>query len=405
MNSSLSKKYISLILLLSVAGLIISTLLIKQHYAVAQHGFEKKSFCAISDFVDCDVVVASEYSKFMGIPTAELAFLFFLFILGAGAWSLVSDKEKSRCLDFLLPLLLWGFAYALVMAYVSLFELRALCLFCVSLYGIITAQLVLVLLALRVSPLQIPSFLIRYGTGAIKKGDANSGLGVHLASFGTLLLVGIFFFYGLNGPVHGEASPLNQDRALKIFHQEPVLKIRVPEGRPQRGDPHSKVTIVSFSDFQCPHCKHFAFSAKPLLGKYRDQVNLVFINYPLFGPCNPKSGHPEMVTRCMAAKAGACANQQGAFWDYHELIFENQNRLSYDRFLRFAKKLGLDEQRFGQCLASDEADRLVAEDVALGQELGINETPAIFINGRRLRQWNNIELVQTLVAEELKQSN
>jgi len=150
-----------------------------------------------------------------------------------------------------------------------------------------------------------------------------------------------------------------------------------------KGNPNAPVTIVEFSDFQCPACAQARRDLHDLLER-RTDVRLVFRNFPLDSSCNealPRAVHPEA---CMAAIAAECARRQNRFWEYHDRLFENQHTLDRESLFRYARDLGLDVPTFRTCLDDPEARSRVSDDVRAGIAAGIESTPTLFINGRRI---------------------
>jgi len=142
---------------------------------------------------------------------------------------------------------------------------------------------------------------------------------------------------------------------------------------PLRGSPMASVTIYEFSDFQCPHCKMAAPSLKTVVEESDGKVKLVFKQYPL-------PGHPRARE---AAKAAVAAQKQGKFWEMHDLLFENQERLQTASFSDFAKKLGLDVKRFEADMTSKETEQKIEADIAEGRKAGVDSTPSVYVNDRR----------------------
>jgi protein-disulfide isomerase len=218
---------------------------------------------------------------------------------------------------------------------------------------------------------------------------------------GTLAIVGLgtVFFMGLNPSAHRPRVPVPRDLYLKAYESLPVRDIDVV-GRPFWGNPNARVKIVEFSDFQCPFCRRAAFTLKPYLKAHQDDVALYFVNFPLDPTCNPmieQAGHP---VSCLAAKASVCAAKQGRFWDYHDLAFENQSRLSRSVLVELASKAQLDGPAFETCLASDEALDFVKKDVEQGSRIPVQGTPSIFINGRLFRDWPDPERIRMVIEHE-----
>ncbi|MDO8461795.1 MAG: thioredoxin domain-containing protein [Deltaproteobacteria bacterium] len=402
METSLRKGAIVGLILVGLVGVVISGVTTAHHYKIAGNGFEEKSFCSLSEFVDCDVAIASPYSKFLGIPVAELALLFFLFVSGASVYAWFSEKRGGATLSFLLAASLVALGYSGYMAWVSFAKLHVLCLLCSGLYLTIFVFIILLLVALRLSPFKIPSFLIHYVGRSFAKGEENSHLAGHLVATGIFFALGLLFFFGFNPQAHSRSKPFNKEAFVRFYNSAPQQEILIPEGRPSWGDPNAKVTLVEFSDFECPFCRRAAFSIKPFLGEYRKSVRLVMMHYPLDMSCNPNVQHPMHESSCLAAKAASCAHQKGKFWDYSELVFKNQKRLSRNTLVALAKQVGLEEESFSRCLASDEANQVIQEDIALGTKLMVHGTPSLFVNGRLLPDWTNPDKLQAVVEAELK---
>src|SRR5271168_1565266 len=152
------------------------------------------------------------------------------------------------------------------------------------------------------------------------------------------------------------------------------------EGNPTSGPANARVTIVEFSDFECPHCRDLSRSLKTLEKQY-PQVRVVFKDFPL------TQIHPWTETASIGAR---CAYNQSpnAFWQIHDAIFESQDLIStenaWDKLVNFAKAAGLDTDAFKTCMASPEAKKAVDSNQADGIAAGVTSTPTIFVNGRML---------------------
>ena len=170
----------------------------------------------------------------------------------------------------------------------------------------------------------------------------------------------------------------------------PVVEI-VTDGYPRKGPVTAPVTIVEFADYQCPHCKVAAAALSRIVGEYPDDVQVVFMDFPV-----NRSGISRVV-----AKGGVCAAEQDSFWPYHDLAFERQESLSADSPLEIATALGLERERFSTCYASDLAEERVASSEAEAVRLGVGSTPTLFLNGRRLQLRNLDEELRDAVETEL----
>jgi protein-disulfide isomerase len=171
------------------------------------------------------------------------------------------------------------------------------------------------------------------------------------------------------------------------------MREQVDASGPQRGPAAAPVTIVEFSDFECPYCGRFTPVLKQLQSAYPTQVRLVYEYFPL------SSIHPGAQK---AAEAAVCANNQGKFWEMHDTLFAEQNSLDLGSLKEKARRLGLDTKQFDDCLDSGAASATVAADVAAGQRLGIAATPASFVNGRFVDGAVTLEQMTALIDEELR---
>jgi protein-disulfide isomerase/uncharacterized membrane protein len=397
------KKAGFVLFLLAAVGLIASILLTQLHYKVEKNGFEEKSFCNVSEFIDCDTVVASRYSSvktpYLTVPNSELGIIYYiLLLLGLGYAAAAGDSEKRRVtLAFLFGSLLFASAYSVFMAYLSVAKLHVICLMCSVTYAVNILMLAAFPPAIGIRISETPSFLAGYLFSADK--GVVWRLMSYLGATLVLLGLGLAFFQELNPEVHRVHVPVPRELYLKAFHEEPVEEIDTA-GRPVWGNPNAKVKIVDFSDFQCPFCRRAAFTLKPYLKSYKDDVAFYYVNFPLDTACNPLLEHGVHQVACLAAKGGVCAAQQGKFWEYHDQVFENQKRLSRSVLIDIAAHLGLDGPSFESCLVSDETQAKIAKDVEQGGKVKIQGTPSIYINGRLFRDWPDAERIRMVIESE-----
>lgn len=165
---------------------------------------------------------------------------------------------------------------------------------------------------------------------------------------------------------------LRGKHGVKVSLAAPELpRIEVAATGPVRGNPAAKVTIVAFSDFQCPFCSRVLPTLERVMKEYDGKVKLYFRHYPL--DFHPLAGK--------AAEAGACAADQGKFWEMHDKMFSAQDKLAVDELKKSARGLGLDGAKFDACLDGGSKKALVDADQKAGSEAGVNGTPAFFING------------------------
>jgi protein-disulfide isomerase len=165
--------------------------------------------------------------------------------------------------------------------------------------------------------------------------------------------------------------------------------------RPSQGPASAPVTIVIFSDFQCPYCKAFSATIKLATQKYGDKVRLVFRQFPL----------AEIHQNAQkAAEASLCAANQQKFWEMHDLLFQNQSYLGIQDLKNRAEKLGLDVDAFNACLDAGKSAMIVHEDVVAGSRAGAEGTPASFVNGRFVGGNVPFEDLSAMIDDELARS-
>jgi protein-disulfide isomerase len=157
------------------------------------------------------------------------------------------------------------------------------------------------------------------------------------------------------------------------------------------GPEDAAVTIVEFSDFECPFCSRAYETVNEVKELYGDDVKVVFKNFPLSFHDNAQK----------AAEASECAFDQDMFWEMHDMLFENQDALTVEDLKAYAEELGMDTETFNECLDSGAKEEAVEEDFNAGTEVGVTGTPAFFINGRELIGAQPLEAFQAIIDNEL----
>jgi protein-disulfide isomerase len=161
-----------------------------------------------------------------------------------------------------------------------------------------------------------------------------------------------------------------------------------------RGPAAAPVTILEWSDFQCPFCKNAQDVLARLLAEYPDSLRLVFKDFPL-------RSHDRAVPAAVAAR---CAGAQGRFWEYHDLLFVAQPAFARDDLLGYARRLGLDVPAFTGCLDAGQFRDAVVADQREGREAGVRATPTFFINGRKIEGALPIEEFRDAIRQALREA-
>ncbi len=162
-------------------------------------------------------------------------------------------------------------------------------------------------------------------------------------------------------------------------------------GAPARGPKDAPVTIIEFSDFQCPYCSRLEPAVEEAMKTYDGQIRLAYRQFPL-----SIHQHAEK-----AAEASLCANDQGKFWEMHDAMFGNQQALAVEQLKAKAAELGMNADQFDKCLDSGKHKDQIQADIAAGSAAGVNGTPALFINGRFISGAVPFSEIQKVVDDEL----
>jgi protein-disulfide isomerase len=186
------------------------------------------------------------------------------------------------------------------------------------------------------------------------------------------------------------ARTLREKTPVVILLRPPATAVTVDASR-VKGRPDAPVTIVEFSDFQCPYCRRVVDTLKDVAAKYSAEVRIAFRDFPL-------RIHPDAQ---LAAEAARCAVDQGKFWEYHDVLFDNQDKLDRAGLLDHARALNLKEAVFQGCLDSGKYKDAVEKDLQEGQTVGVNGTPAFFINGVFLSGAQPASAFEKVIEEEL----
>jgi protein-disulfide isomerase len=171
-----------------------------------------------------------------------------------------------------------------------------------------------------------------------------------------------------------------------------VYQVKVGPNDAYKGNKNAKVTIVEFSEFQCPFCSRVNPTMNRIMKEYSKDVKIVFKH-------NPLSFHKDAP---LAAQAALAAGKQGKFWEMHDILFKNQRKLKPDNINSYAKEIGLDMGKFNTDLNSPSIKKQIADDQAQARELKARGTPHFFVNGRRLAGAQPFDRFKALIDKALK---
>jgi len=178
---------------------------------------------------------------------------------------------------------------------------------------------------------------------------------------------------------------------VKVMLDAPRYTVPTTAADPVRGNPSAPITIVEFSDYQCPFCARVNPTLAKVRETYGDRVKIIFKDYPL-------PNHPQAPK---AAEAARCAGEQQKYWEMHDAMFANQRALEVPMLKQTARAIGLNGAAFDQCVDSGKYAAIVESGTELGNKMGVNSTPTLYVNGRPLIGAMPFENFKQIIDEEL----
>jgi protein-disulfide isomerase len=195
--------------------------------------------------------------------------------------------------------------------------------------------------------------------------------------------------------VQAYVAKLTKGKPVEVYFTKPKIQVNVDPGdAPSFGKDGAAVTVVEFSDFQCPFCSRGAETVSEIKKKYGNKVKVAFKQFPL--PMH-KDAKP-------ASEASLCVNEQSTdkFWKYHDLLFKNQQELTPANFEKWAKQVGADEKKFKECYESKKYAAKVQAEMDYGEKIGVKSTPTFFVNGQLISGALPIDDFSVIIDEELE---
>jgi protein-disulfide isomerase len=381
------KRYLIGIVIAAVLGLAFSAELLRIHVS-AMKDPDFDAACHISETVDCVSISTTQYAFFFGVPNALLGMIIYLLLAGLALLQirpLHRIFEHGRNAIFLIAV--WNAAYSVYLALISAFVLKTLCPYCTGLYVVNLA--VLILSALTLDPWRQAAEQVAADVKLIFSDRILFGLAVA----GILLVAGAGAF---------QSYRLQNQREQRIqlaFGQKPITLALGDD--PSVGPTTAPVTIVEFTDYQCPHCQNLERNMIKALDHYKGRIRVINKNFPLNSDCNPAIKTPLHPDACVAAIAAECANRMGRFQDLKPLLFETED-LSWLSIVRLAGKIGISDADMVSCLKSGYPQSKVAEDVRDGLALELKSTPALLVNGHLFHGAKTYDDLKAIIDAALK---
>jgi protein-disulfide isomerase len=190
-------------------------------------------------------------------------------------------------------------------------------------------------------------------------------------------------------------AKLRRDAGVKVMLKAPRVEVSTEYSAGSVGPSTAPVTIVEFSDYQCPYCKRAESSVQEILKKYGDKVRLIYMDFPL----------PMHQFALKAAQAARCAGDQGKYWQFHDAMFADQSKLDEAGLKATAQKLKLDTKKFDECLAGNMHMDQIHKSQQAGNEVGVDGTPTFIIDGRMMSGAQPPSEMESIIEEELARQN
>jgi len=194
--------------------------------------------------------------------------------------------------------------------------------------------------------------------------------------------------------VDAYVAKLTKGKPVEVYFEKPKMQVNVDIGKaPVYGKRDAPITVVEFTDFQCPFCSRAADTVNELKKKYGSKVQIAFKHFPL--PMH-REARP-------ASEASMCVNEQGGdkFWKFQDKLFKNQDKLDTANLEKFAKESGADVKKYKECVDGKRFADLVQKDMEYGEKLGVKSTPTFFVNGQLVNGAVPIETFSEIIDEEL----
>ncbi len=387
------------ILLVAAAG--VAGWLGWSHLHLAHGAGAFDSLCSVSEGFDCDAVNTSDWSELRGVPISIWALPLYAMMGWLAGVGRRADGRGAGARFALTALAGTAVAVSAYLLFVMVVELGTGCIFCLSLDVLHASVLVLALLPPGGRAPRLPAGLDLFACFAAAVGVAGTTFQFSLIWAEKLDREAAAVVMGeADGPASTAVATEQRDGRVVTL---PSDRHDVPLDRfdASIGPRNAKVVVVEFADFECGYCKKLSHALAPLEEQYSDRVRFVFKHYPMDQACNSSLKRQHHDHACLASKAAICAQDQGRFWEYHDVLFKNQKRLERKDLLFYADQLGLDAARFAGCLEGTGAEEQLREDISHGGYLEISGTPRTYVNGRMFKGAVSTAMLEAAILLEL----
>jgi uncharacterized membrane protein/predicted DsbA family dithiol-disulfide isomerase len=366
---------------LAFAGLFDSIYLAISHYRVyTDIGY--RSFCAISQSINCDTVSQSSYAIFLAVPVpvwGVIGYTFFLLCLPF-AWS--KAAEKQRVWTFLFFLSLAFSLCSIVLAFISSFYIHSHCVMCIVSYGI---NFMLVFYIYLIRKRFEVSGLLKALTNDIAFLWQRKSLSVSvLLPYSVAVIVVLIFF-----PVYWSFEP-------------PEFSAHIPHGMTEDGHPwvgaeNPKLEIIEFTDYLCFQCNKMHFFLRQMLANHPGKIKLIHRHFPMDHEVNPMVKKPTHIGSGKLAILTIYAATQGKFWQMSDIIFGIAREQPKIDIKKLAHEVGLDQRELSRSFFNAQIQHKLKKDILDGIKLGVTGTPSFVINGKLYQGQIPPQIIKTVL--------
>jgi protein-disulfide isomerase/uncharacterized membrane protein len=375
--------------LLILLGLVVSGYLLYRQFLLLSHSAAGViDLCTEILGSGCDDTLSSDSSWFLGIPFAGWGIIYYLSLacLSVLGFFLKEEFRLEAAVGSIL-LSIAGACGSVILAVIIFTGKASLCPLCLVIHAV---NLILLCVIWWRSGLKLPQILKSVGAGAawIVSGKAASPAKARWKVLGyvvvALLAAVVYQWVYVEAKMAGGSDGgFNPDAVLAEYAQTPPVNLFVGPDDPIMGNPDAPVQIVVFSNFLCPGCRILAGALPELMGYFGGQVSVVFKHYAGL-VCLEQEDPLGAPGTCLAAWAAEAARRQGRFWPLHDLLYKIESDYDEGLIRQIAFNAGLDMNRFEAEWLSPDVMEKVARDTNLGQDLGIEGTPMVFLNNKKV---------------------
>ena len=370
-------KKIFFIQILALVGLALAIKLSCIYYDANYNKYALSSFCSINDFIDCDGVAKTVYSQFLGIPLSYWGIFLYLTILFL---TIVDYLKNIKFLKFLSVFKnpvsyitffgILSFVCSMVLAFISIAIIKKLCILCFITYFIDLS------IGLISSDGKFSQMVQDFKSTFV---DFIDGIKQYKKTSIVLILL-CAGFLSYSGITLNFVPNVKAAKSIMKYKKIKYNPYRVSGN--QLGNPKGDVIIELYSDYVCPLCYINNIMLHQAVKEYTN-IKIIHHNYPFDKECNPYlelNMHPKA---CFMSRGAIAAKNQGNYWEMSSLLYENKPK-NMDEMLKLADKLNFDKSKFTEDMNSPETLKIISDEINKGQNLEIDATPTMIINGETI---------------------